>query len=492
LYFFFKNLTMYIVVIDQGTSSTRAILFDLKGQVIKFFSNPLKSYYPKPGWVEQCPEEIWQHTKSLLKKVCLNINPKKILAIGMTNQRETTLCWDKTTGVCLSNAIVWQDRRTQEFCEHLNQEYALIKSKTGLICDAYFSASKLNWLLKYNNLNSLQMQNLAFGTIDSFLLWRLTHGKQHKTDMTNASRTLLYNIYQREWDNDLLNIFNIPKHILPEVCHCNAEFGFLNKEFLGHSIPIRAMIGDQQSALIGIGATMPGDLKVTYGTGGFVMTNTGLDVIESPDLLSTIAYSINNQTHYALEGYINDAGSAIHWLKDTLGLVQDFKEAEILASSVESSYGVCFIPSFSGLGPPHHLVSTGAYFTGLLRSTTKAHLIRAIFESILFQTKDIVQLMQKSTDLQLKSLKVDGGMVHNHWFIKQLAAIIQKPIIIPNLLENTAKGAAMLAYLAIDDGVNIQNLSQSWQNYEIITEQQNIDDLKGYLHWSQEIAHLKK
>ena len=348
----------------------------------------------------------------------------------------------------------------------------------------------MNWLLQNIPIEKRLMNNLAVGTMDSFLLWRLTHGKVHKTDITNASRTLLFNIKEQIWDKDLLDLFEIPPHVLPEVCDNDHEFGFLDKEFLGHSIPILAMMGDQQSALLGIGACNFGDVKATYGTGGFIMTHTGSNILQTPNLLTTVAYKINQKISYAQEGYINDAGSAIHWLKDKLGLIQDYTEAEFLASSVESSEGVSFIPSFSGLGPPYHLNTSGAFFSGLSRATTKAHLVRAVFDSILFQTKDIVSLLEQGLGQELINLKVDGGMADNHWFIKQISGVLGKKILIPNMLENTAKGVALLAFSKLEDHQNIQSLSLNWQNYQEIWHVSEYENLHEYQNWINIIKNL--
>lgn len=480
---------MYIVVIDQGTSSTRAILFNLQGQMVTQSSFPLTQYFPQTGWVEHCPEEIWRHTIQALKRVCQQVKTSEILGLAITNQRETSLIWDKHTGKCLSKAIVWQDRRTQNLCSQLEVHNSLIHKKTGLKCDPYFSATKIKWLMDEYHPNP---QDVLFGTIDSFLLWRLTNGKSHKTDVTNASRTLLCNIHKQSWDDELLEIFNIPKIILPEICSSDANYGDLDPSLLGFSCPIHAVIGDQQSALIGIGCTEPGDLKVTYGTGGFVMLNTGHTPHSSQHgLLSTVAYKIRNQTFYALEGNINDAGSLMPWLRDQLELIENYEESGKIASSVKSSDGVYFIPSFSGIGAPHWIRQCGAAFTGLSRSTTKAHLVRATLESIAFQTKDILSTMRQETNINISRLKVDGGMVNNQWFLNFLSALDDALIHVPCTFENTAKGAAMIVALKYSPESSLNLISKQWQKDTILPSYCCSTTQNAYKGWQRVISEIK-
>ena len=479
---------MYIVVIDQGTSSTRAMLFNLKGQIITQSAFPLTQYYPNPGWVEHCPEEIWEHTIKALKNICSQFKPSDILGIGITNQRETTVLWDKKTGRCLSKAIVWQDRRTQKNCDRLIKFNPIIRERTGLTCDPYFSATKIKWLLDAHPLSN----DVLFGTIDTYLLWRLTKGSSHKTDITNASRTLLLNIHTHSWDEELLNIFQIPRHILPEVCSSDTHFGDVDASLLGFSCPVLAMIGDQQSALLGIGSTQPGDVKETYGTGGFVMLNTGIrPFISEHGLLTTIAYQIDNQVHYALEGNIYDAGSLMLWLKDQVSFIEDYQESIKLASSIDSSDGVFFIPSFSGIGAPHWISDCGASFKGLSRTTTKAHLVRAVMESIGFQTNDILRIMENDTHLPIHKLRIDGGMIHNHWFVQFLNQLCGKTIHIPNTFENTSKGAALITALSFVDEPDIQALSLKWQKETLLNRPPCPKSQMSYQNWQKEIQALK-
>lgn len=431
----------YILVIDEGTSHTRAILFNLQGEIERIADEALTQHYPHPGWVEHCPEEIWEKTLMVIRRVCEGVELADIVSCGITNQRETTVLWDKQTGRCIGRAIVWQDRRTQVMCNDIKDFEGEIYQRTGLKVDPYFSASKLAWMIQHYQLQDFK--NLAFGTIDSFLLWRLTEGVIHATDVTNASRTLLMNIHTQSWDDEILKLFSIPKEILPDILDCDAYFGDISPSILGGAIPIRGVIGDQQASLVGVGALAPGMAKVTYGTGGFLMSNTGEYVhLKDQGLLTTIAYRIQGQTHYALEGNIYDAGSSINWLKNQLNWIKSFDDIEGIVQSVDSTDGVYFIPSFSGLGAPYWLTECGASFVGISRATTKAHLVRAVLESIAFQTRDILNLM---TFDGLQSLSVDGGMAHNHWFVDYLAHLIQMDIDIPHTFENTAKGGAWIA-----------------------------------------------
>ena len=478
---------MYIVVIDQGTSSTRAILFDESGQIVCHSSYPITQHYPKPGWVEHCPEEIWTFTLKALRDVCHQVDIHQIIACGITNQRETTVIWDKQTGKTLYPAIVWQDRRTQDFCDGFKALEPTILAKTGLKCDPYFSASKINWLLKHL---SIKPEKLAVGTIDSFLLWRLTCGKVHRTDISNASRTMLYDIHQQSWDNTLLKEFDIPISILPEVCDSDFHFGNFSKDILGQEIPIYAILGDQQAALLGVGCVNSGDTKVTYGTGGFVMQNTGKVAHQSSSgLLTTIAYRAQNQTDYALEGNIYDAGSSLHWLRDDLNLFEKYAQTSNIASSVNDNNGVYFIPAFSGLGAPHWTNQTGASFVGMSRATNKAHLVRAVLESVVYQTMDILKALNQDTQLEISTLIVDGGLAMNAWLTQFLANICQVVINIPNTFENTAKGVAMLAMVSARKDEGLKIVAKNWQQFHSILPQPT--SLQPYYDWLNHIGKFK-
>jgi glycerol kinase len=477
----------YILVVDEGTSHTRAILFDVHGKIKNIASQALTQYYPQPAWVEHCPDEIWEKTKFAIQTACVDITPKDIMSVAITNQRETMLLWDKVTGKCLSKAIVWQDRRTQEFCDELKEHHPWVYQKTGLPIDPYFSASKLTWMIEHHQIKDFK--NIAFGTIDSYLIWRLTAGAVHATDITNASRTLLFNIHEHIWDEELLKLFRVPQTILPRVLDCDAYFGNMAADILGYPIPIRGVIGDQQASLVGVGAMNFGQAKMTYGTGGFLVANTGSKIcLSGKGLLSTVAYAMKGQVAYALEGNIYDAGSCMNWLKDNLGLIQNFQESQALAESVPSSDGLYFIPAFSGLGAPHWLTTTGASFVGLSRGTQKAHMVRAVMESVAFQTRDILAVMDSEIGQKITKLSVDGGMAENCWFIQFLANLNQIEILIPNTFENTAKGAAWIAGQSFDAVASIEN----WQlNQTINFQKRNVDIEAAYRGWLSLINSLK-
>ncbi len=481
---------MYTLIIDSGTSSTRAMLFSLSGKIIRTISYPIKSYYPKANWVEQCPEQLWNNTLKAIQTIVKTISVDDILAIGITNQRETTLIWDKRTGKCLSKAISWQDRRTQKICDELKAYEALIQSRTGLKLDPYFSATKIKWLLEHHQMTP---KHLAFGTVDSFLLYKLTNGKAHLTDVTNASRTLLFDIKKLQWDEALLELFKIPKNLLPEVFASDHLFGALDEAILGKKIPIHAIIGDQQAALVGIGCIHPGQAKVTYGTGGFVLQHTGSTLKPSKHgLLSTIAYGIQNQTQYALEGNIYDAGSSLQWLKDGLGFFENFKQADKIASSIASNEGVYFMPAFSGIGAPHWITHVGACFLGLSRASGKAHMVRAVMEAIAYQTYDILKAMQQDSFLDIQHLLIDGGVANSRWLIQFIANLCQLDIEIPNTFENTAKGAAMVATLAAGHGEDLEQLAQGWQDYQTYHADGLQNQTNAYQKWLQYIEQFKQ
>lgn len=474
----------YILVIDEGTSHTRAILFNLQGEIQGIAEESLTQYFPKPGWVEHCPEEIWQKTMLVMRRVCENIDVADIVSCGITNQRETTLLWNKKTGQCIGRALVWQDRRTQLLCDDLKDSQSEVYQRTGLKIDPYFSASKLTWMIQHYQITDFT--DLAFGTIDSFLLWRLTDGQVHATDMTNASRTLLMNIHQQDWDDSLLKLFNIPRTLLPKILDCDAEFGNISQTILGRSIPIRSMIGDQQASLVGVGALKPDMAKVTYGTGGFLMCNIGENGYhEDCGLLTTVAYRIKGKTHYALEGNIYDAGSSLNWLKNQLNWIQDYSDIEPLVKTVDSTEGVYFIPSFSGLGAPYWLTDCGASFVGISRASTNAHLVRAVLESIAYQTRDILNLMSKHG---LRSLSVDGGMAHNVWFIEYLSQLLQIDIEIPHTFENTAKGAAWIAGQAC--GV-VDDVSKWQKHQKMPCPEYNEKIVQSYEAWLEVLRNFR-
>lgn len=455
----------YLLAVDQGTSSTRAMIYTLQGQLITSSQYPLTQYYPQSGWVEHDPEEIWQKTLTAIRDVVAQVKGEQILSCGITNQRETTVIWNKKTGVCLAPAIVWQDRRTEEYCHSLYEYTSVIQEKTGLLPDSYFSASKLNWLLNNNNqAQQLALRGeLAFGTIDSFLIWRMTKGKQHLTDITNASRTMLFNIKTEQWDKDLLQLFQIPESILPEVCASDSHFGVIDKEWLGFEIPINGVAGDQQAALIGQGCFEDGMVKATFGTGGFLLLNTGNTPVKSQHkLLTTIAYKIKGTTAYGLEGSIYHAGTTVKWLRDEMKLITSSAETETLAQSLDSNDGVYLVSAFTGLGAPHWLSTSGAAIFGLSRSSNRAHFARAALEGVCYQTREVLTCMREDSQLDLALLRVDGGMAVNQWFLQFLADQCQLLVQKPKDIETTAKGAAILAAIGFGIYNSFAELKTAW------------------------------
>ncbi|MGQ8366710.1 glycerol kinase GlpK [Glaciecola sp. 1036] len=440
-----------ILAIDQGTTSSRAILFGLNGERLATFQQEFTQYYPKNAWVEHDPEEIWQTTLTTSKQAVEYAKHQniKIQCIGITNQRETTLVWHKKTGKPIYNAIVWQDRRTSVDCKGLSSHLETIRNKTGLLLDPYFSATKIDWILKNVDGAKPQADNdeLAFGTIDTFLIWRLTSGKSHKTDATNASRTSLYNIFENKWDDDLLTLFDIPKSILPQVCNSADDFGITDANVLGTELPITGVAGDQQAALFGQCCFHPGDFKSTYGTGCFALLNTGeTPLLSQHNLLTTIGYQINNKPVYALEGAIFTAGANVQWLRDSLGMLENAQQTKHLAESLDYDHGVYMVPGFVGLGAPHWNPQARASMFGMTRDTTPAHFARAALEAVCYQTNDLLDAMQLD-GAKLQNVWVDGGMVANDWMCQFLSDILNKTIYRPAMMESTALGAAYLAGL---------------------------------------------
>ncbi len=438
-----------IISIDQGTTSTRSVLYDKEGNFIYSAQQEFNQFFPNDGWVEHNPEDIWQSVKSTLQKLVKEsgITSSEIASIGITNQRETTLIWNKKTGKPIHNAIVWQDRRTSEFCNELVSYENIIHKKTGLTIDPYFSATKIHWLL--NNVEGVKELalngDLLFGTIDTFLIWKLTEGRCHKTDITNASRTMLFNIAEQQWDDDLLEIFEIPRQILPEVCDNVSDYGMT--EILGGEVSIGGVAGDQQAALIGQCCFDPGDIKSTYGTGCFMMVNSGDKILYSENkLLSTIGYRIDGETTYALEGSIFVAGSAIQWLRDGLNFFEESFETEAMSKKASLDSRVLVIPALTGLGAPYWDAEARGAIFGLTRDTSKEDITKATLESISFQSKDLVEAMKKD-NATFKKLMIDGGMVNNNWFCQQLANTLQVEVSRPVIIETTSLGAAFLAGL---------------------------------------------
>lgn len=442
-----------ILSIDQGTTSTRAIVFALDGTKIASAQKEFTQFYPYNGWVEHDPEEIWKTTVETCKSALHQAQEKgvRVVGIGITNQRETTLVWNRETGKPIYNAIVWQDRRTAAFCNSIKEQEEFVASKTGLLLDPYFSASKIKWLLdEIDGARELANQGkLAFGTVDSFLIWRLTGGISHVTDMTNASRTNLYNIHTLCWDEALLSLFDIPSSVLPKVLESADDFGHTKTSLFGRAIPIAGVAGDQQAALFGQCCFSQGDLKSTYGTGCFALLNTGSKALQSKHkLLTTIGYTINGETTYALEGSIFTAGANIQWLRDGIGVITEAKESQALAESLDYDHGVFLVPGFAGLGAPQWDPEARASLYGMTRDTSQAHFARAALEAVCYQTYDLQQAMASDGICSSKVL-VDGGMVANDWLCQFLSDILQVEIERPENMETTAIGAAYLAGLQL-------------------------------------------
>ena len=458
----------FIISIDQGTTSSRAILFNLKGKPVFSSQKEFTQYFPNSGWVEHNPEEIWSTTIKVLKDVIQNANriKGKILTIGITNQRETTVLWDKKTGKPVYNAIVWQDRRQEVYCDKLRKQNkeTLILNRTGLLIDSYFSGMKIKWILDNVPKAKVLMANkqLLFGTIDSFLIWRLTKSKVHATDATNASRTMIYNISSNKWDDKILNLLKIKKHILPEVKDSADDYGFTHPSITGKPISITGVVGDQQSAAIGQCCFEAGSLKSTYGTGAFVLLNTGSKIIYSKNrLLTTIAYRIKGKTTYAMEGSIFIAGAGVQWLRDRMKFFKKATETEKMIKSLKNNNDVYLVPAFTGLGAPYWNSNSRGVLSGLTRDTGPKEIVRATIESVAYQTFDLFEAM-KHDGLRPKLVKVDGGMVTNNWFSQFLSDIVNVGVLRPKVRETTALGAAYMAGLHIGAYKSLRDISKNW------------------------------
>lgn len=459
----------FILALDQGTTSSRAIVFDHDGIPVSVSQKEFRQIFPKPGWVEHDPEEIWstQAGVSLEAITKAGLESSAISAIGITNQRETTIVWNRKTGKPVYNAIVWQDRRTSDFCDKLKKEGLsnTIQGKTGLIIDAYFSATKIRWILDNVKGTRELAENgeLAFGTVDSWLIWNLSRGKLHVTDVTNASRTMLFNIHTLKWDNELLKIFNIPSSMLPEVKSSSEVYGSTQGHF-SSSIPVAGIAGDQQAALFGQMCIEPGMVKNTYGTGCFMVMNIGTKPIESKNkLLTTIAWKVGNETHYALEGSIFIAGAVVQWLRDGLCIIKKSEDIEKLAAKVKDSEGVYFVPAFAGLGAPHWNQHARGTLVGITRGTSSSHIARAALDSIAYQTLDVLTAMQHDSGIDIRELRVDGGATVNNQLMQFQAELLQAKVVRPKITETTALGAAYLAGLAVNYWNNIGEIKQQWQ-----------------------------
>ena len=484
----------FIISIDQGTTSSRAILFDLKGKPVFSSQKEFTQYFPNSGWVEHNPEEIWSTTKKVLKDViqkAKRINGK-VLTIGITNQRETTVLWDKKTGKPVYNAIVWQDRRQEEYCEKLRKQNkeTLIFNRTGLLIDSYFSGMKIKWILENVPKAKILMnkKQLLFGTIDSFLIWRFTKGKVHATDATNASRTMIYNISSNKWDDKILNLLKIKKHILPEVKDCADDYGSTHPSLTGKAISISGVVGDQQSAAIGQCCFDPGSLKSTYGTGAFVLLNTGSKIIYSKNrLLTTIAYRIKGKTTYAMEGSIFIAGAGVQWLRDKMKFFKKAPETEKIIKSLKNNSDVYLVPAFTGLGAPYWNSNSRGVLSGLTRDTGPKELIRATVESVAYQTYDLFEAM-KHDGLRPRLVKVDGGMVTNNWFSQFLSDVVNVGVLRPKVQETTALGAAYMAGLQIGVYKSLKDISQNWAlDKKFSPKMNNNNRIKLLKGWSKAV-----
>lgn len=463
-------MAKYILSLDQGTTSSRAIVFDKKGNVVSKAQKEFTQHFPKPGWVEHDPLEIWSTQAGVAAEAIAKkgLRVENIAAIGITNQRETVVVWDKNTGEPVYNAIVWQDKRTSDYCDQLKKEGKtdLIRKKTGLVIDSYFSGTKVKWIL--DNVEGARKKaeagDLILGTIDTWLIWNFTKGDQHITDVTNASRTLMFNINTMDWDDELLELLTIPKSMLPTVKQSSEVYGHTKSTFFDTKIPIAGIAGDQQAALFGQMCTKPGMVKNTYGTGCFMLMNIGeKPIVSENNLLTTVAWKVDGKTTYALEGSIFIAGAVVQWLRDGLKIIRDSSEVEKLANSVKSSDGVYFVPAFAGLGAPHWNQHAKGTMFGLTRGSTDAHIARAALESIAFQTMDILKAMEADANISIKELRVDGGATINNMLMQFQSDVLNTQTVRPKIVETTAMGAAFLAGLAVGYWESTEEIQDIWQ-----------------------------
>ena len=487
-----------LVAIDQGTTSSRAIAFTPTGSVVAVANQEFPQIFPQDGWVEHDPEAIWNTTLAVCREVIENVRAQghRVAAIGLTNQRETTLVWSRETGACLTNAIVWQDRRTAAECERLRatgveEEFT---AKTGLLLDPYFSGTKLAWILKHVDgaAEAAAAGELAFGTVDTFLLWRLTGGRTHVTDATNASRTLMLNIHTAAWDEQLLQLLQVPREMLPEVTDSVAEFGVTEESLFGEAIPIRSVVGDQQAALVGQACLEPGMVKSTYGTGCFMMLNVGPDALQSHNqLLSTIGYRLEGQTTFALEGAIFNAGAAMQWLRDKLQIIESAADSEAMAASLEDNRGVYLVPAFTGLGAPHWDPAARAGLFGMTRDTGRAEIVRATLESVAYQTDDLLTAIRED-GAEPNGVRIDGGMAANNWFAQFLADVTGVPVHRSAVTEATAWGAAALAGVGCGLLGSCAEIAQHWRCDRTFEPRLSQTDRERLLTgWREAVARVK-
>ena len=490
----------YILSLDQGTSSSRAIVFDHKGQIRSMAQREFTQIFPRSGWVEHNPHEIWSSQASVIAEAItsIGIDGSNIAGIGITNQRETTIVWDSETEEPIYNAIVWQDRRTSEYCDQLKAEgkTEFIRERTGLIIDAYFSATKVKWIL--DNVpgarERAQKGKLMFGTVDTWLIWRLTRGEVHVTDVSNASRTMLFNIHTLKWDEELLALFDIPLSMMPEVRSSSEVYGHTKTTIFAHRVPIAGIAGDQQAALFGQMCVEPGAVKNTYGTGCFLLMNSGEKPIDSKNnLLTTIAWKIGDKVNYALEGSIFVGGSVVQWLRDGLGVIRSSGEVEALAASVPDTAGVYFVPALTGLAAPYWDQYARGSISGISRGTTAAHIARAALEGIAYQTYDIVDAMQRDSGIKLCELKVDGGAARNNLLMQFQSDILSTRVIRPEVTETTALGAAYLAGLAVGFWGSLDEIRQQWQAERVFEPMAEAEDVEQKIEgWHDAVRRTLK
>lgn len=486
----------FILALDQGTTSSRALIFNKKGNIVSVAQKEFNQFFPQPGWVEHDPDEIWSSQMAVVAEAMskLGITSKNLVGTGITNQRETTVVWEKATGKPVYNAIVWQDRRTSGYCDELKENgYSdFIRDKTGLVIDAYFSATKIRWIL--DNVEGVRKRaergELAFGTVDSWLVWKLTAGRKHITDVTNASRTMLFNINELKWDQDLLDLFNIPSSMLPEVRDSSEVYGTSDKDLIVSGVPLAGIAGDQQAAMFGQMCTEEGMVKNTYGTGCFILMNTGKrPFISKNKLITTVAWKIGEQINYALEGSIFIGGAVVQWLRDGLELIKSSADVEALAATVEDNGDVFFVPAFTGMGAPYWDQYARGLLVGISRGTKRGHIARAALEGIAFQTMDVLKVMEKDTDLKIKELRVDGGAVKNNLLMQFQSDILGIPVIRPKITETTALGAAYLAGIATKYWDSMDEIKEQWQpdkHFTSAMDSKTIDQLKK--KWSDAVT----
>lgn len=496
-------MDQFILSLDQGTTSSRAIVFDKKGGIVSIAQKEFKQYFPKPGWVEHDPQEIWSTQAGVAAEATVSkgLNGKNIAGIGITNQRETVVVWDKNTGEPVYNAIVWQDKRTADYCEELKEKgkAEMIQEKTGLVIDSYFAGTKVKWIL--DNVEGAREKaeagDLVLGTIDTWLIWKFTKGDLHVTDVTNACRTLLFNINTMEWDDELLELFDIPKSMLPAVKDSSEVYGHTKTTIFASKIPIAGIAGDQMAALFGQMCTKKGMVKNTYGTGCFMLMNIGdKPILSKNNLLTTVAWRINGKTEYALEGSIFIGGAVVQWLRDGLGIINKSEDVEPLAESVESTDGVYFIPAFAGLGAPYWNQKAKGTIFGVTRGTTDAHIARASIEAIAYQTMDILKSMEADSGIDIKELRVDGGASVNETLMQFQADVLDSVTVRPKITETTALGAAYLAGLAVGFWESKEEIQEMWQEdkrFEPVKPKEDVEaGIKGWYRAVKALEHWTK